>query len=82
MSEITAVQTDNAPAAIGPYSQAVVSDGWVFCSGQIPIDPATGELVEGDVAGQALKKLRKKQPEISCTDFNCTEFSCNKQATK
>ena len=58
MSEITAVQTDNAPAAIGPYSQAVVSDGWVFCSGQIPIDPATGELVEGDVAGQTHQVLK------------------------
>lgn len=37
--------TDNAPAAIGPYSQAVEIDGWLFTSGQIPIDPATGELV-------------------------------------
>ena len=36
-------QTDNAPAAIGPYSQAVVVDGFVFCSGQIPLDPATQE---------------------------------------
>jgi 2-iminobutanoate/2-iminopropanoate deaminase len=52
MSELKPVHTDHAPAAIGPYSQAVVSDGWVFCSGQIALDPATGELVGGDVARQ------------------------------
>ena len=46
------VSTDNAPKAIGPYSQAVKSGNMVFCSGQIPIDPATGELVLGDVAEQ------------------------------
>lgn len=61
MSELSAVHTDEAPAAIGPYSQAVVSDGWVFCSGQIPLDPRTMELVEGDVQVQTervLKNLR------------------------
>jgi len=46
------VQTDGAPAAIGPYSQAVVTDGWVYCSGQIAMDPATGDVVEGDVSAQ------------------------------
>ena len=44
MSKLSSVHTDQAPAAIGPYSQAVVTDGWVFCSGQIPLDPATGEF--------------------------------------
>jgi 2-iminobutanoate/2-iminopropanoate deaminase len=58
MSEITPVQTDNAPAAIGPYSQAMVSDGWVYCSGQIPIDPATGELIDGGVAEQTHQVLK------------------------
>lgn len=52
MSELKRVHTDQAPAAIGPYSQAIVSDGWVFCSGQIPMDVATGELSTGDVAAQ------------------------------
>jgi 2-iminobutanoate/2-iminopropanoate deaminase len=42
-----AVSTTNAPAAIGPYSQGIASDGFVFCSGQIGLDPATGNLVEG-----------------------------------
>lgn len=46
------VSTEKAPGAIGPYSQAVKSGGMLFCSGQIPIDPATGEFVEGGVAEQ------------------------------
>jgi len=50
MKEI--VSTENAPGAIGPYSQAIKANGMIFCSGQIPIDPATGEFVEGGVAEQ------------------------------
>ena len=46
------ITTNAAPKAIGPYSQAVVVDGWVFCSGQIPLDPRTGQMVDGDVARQ------------------------------
>jgi 2-iminobutanoate/2-iminopropanoate deaminase len=52
MSELESVRTDDAPGAIGPYSQAVRVDGWVFCSGQIPMDPDSGELVEGDIQAQ------------------------------
>ena len=52
MSDLNSVKTDQAPGAIGPYSQAISVDGWVFCSGQIPIDPATGELVQGDIGAQ------------------------------
>jgi 2-iminobutanoate/2-iminopropanoate deaminase len=51
------VQTSDAPAAIGPYSQAVVANGFVFCSGQIAIDPATGALVEDDAATQTRRVL-------------------------
>jgi 2-iminobutanoate/2-iminopropanoate deaminase len=47
-----AVRTDKAPAAIGPYSQAVRIGNLLFCSGQIPLDPATGLLVTGDIAAQ------------------------------
>lgn len=47
------IATDSAPAAIGPYSQAVRSGHQVFLSGQIPLDPATGQLVEGDIATQS-----------------------------
>ena len=52
MSELHIVSTDEAPAAIGPYSQAVVSDGWIYVSGQIPLDPETGEQETGTVAAQ------------------------------
>ncbi len=43
------IRTDAAPAALGPYSQAVAVDGWLWVSGQIPLDPVTGELVSGDL---------------------------------
>lgn len=46
------VSTEKAPGAIGPYSQAIKANGMVFCSGQIPIDPATGNFVSEDVAEQ------------------------------
>ncbi len=46
------VATEKAPKAIGPYSQAVISNGFVFLAGQIPLDPASGQIIEGDVAKQ------------------------------
>ena len=49
----TAIPTDTAPAATGPYSQATRAGNQVFFSGQIPLDPDTGDLVEGDIAAQA-----------------------------
>jgi 2-iminobutanoate/2-iminopropanoate deaminase len=52
MGELKRIHTEHAPAAIGPYSQAIVVDDWVFCSGQIPLDPDTGDLLEGSVAAQ------------------------------
>jgi 2-iminobutanoate/2-iminopropanoate deaminase len=52
------VETDGAPAAIGPYSQAVQFGGLLFCSGQIPLDPATGEIVQGDATVQAGQVMR------------------------
>ena len=58
MSRLQAVTTEGAPKAIGPYSQAIVADGWVFCSGQIALDPATGEVVPGDVAAQTDRVMR------------------------
>ena len=61
MNDKRTVQTADAPKALGPYSQAVVANGFVFCAGQIPLDPATGDLVKGGVAEQTqqvLKNLR------------------------
>ncbi len=53
----TTVSTDKAPAAIGPYSQVVTAGTMVFASGQIPIDPATGDLVPGDIKAQTRQVL-------------------------
>jgi 2-iminobutanoate/2-iminopropanoate deaminase len=52
------VQSDLAPKAIGPYSQAVVAGGFVHCSGQIALDPQTGELLAGDVAAQTERVMK------------------------
>ena len=54
----TAISTAQAPAAIGPYSQAICADGYLFCSGQLGLDPATGDFVAGDVGAQAEQALR------------------------
>lgn len=56
MKEI--ISTDKAPGAIGPYSQAVKAGGMVYCSGQIPIDPATGEFVSDDISEQTEQVLK------------------------
>jgi 2-iminobutanoate/2-iminopropanoate deaminase len=53
-----AVSTTGAPAAIGPYSQGILADGLVFCSGQLGLDPATGNLVDGGVEAQAERALK------------------------
>ena len=55
------VQTSNAPAAIGPYSQAIVCGGLVFTSGQIPLDPATGSVVGADIRKQAEQVMKNLQ---------------------
>jgi 2-iminobutanoate/2-iminopropanoate deaminase len=58
VTERRIVKTEGAPGAIGPYSQAVVAGGFVYASGQIPIDPATGQFVEGGVGEQTEQVLR------------------------
>ncbi len=58
--DIRTTHTEAAPTAVGPYSQAIVAGDLVFCSGQIPLDPATGQMVQGDIAlqtGRALDNL-------------------------
>ena len=52
------IQTRNAPSPIGPYSQAIRANGFVFVSGQIPVDPDTGEVIAGDVAAQAKQVMK------------------------
>ncbi|WP_457636746.1 RidA family protein [Oceanithermus sp.] len=66
------VQTDRAPAAIGPYSQAVVSGGWVFVSGQIPLTPA-GELVTGGIEAQTHQALENLQAVLKAAGSDLNE---------
>ena len=61
-----AVTTHDAPAPVGPYNQAVQAGGWLYCSGQIPLDPATGEMVgAGDVEAETRQVLRNLQAVLS-----------------
>lgn len=69
-SRLTVVNTEEAPAAIGPYSQAIKVGGLVFVSGQIPLDPKTGSLVSGPIdvqCKQAMDNLRKIVEASGCT---------------
>ncbi len=59
------VSTPHAPAAIGPYSQAVEAGGMVFLSGQIPLDPATGQMVTGDVSAQAERVMQNLEAVLA-----------------
>ena len=68
MKEIIA--TENAPGAIGPYSQAVKTGNMVFCSGQIPIDPKTGEFVSDDVAEQTEQVLKNLSAVLEAAGTN------------
>ena len=59
------IKTDKAPTAIGPYSQAIVANGFVFCAGQIPIDPANGQIITGDVKAQTERVLANLEAVLS-----------------
>ena len=66
------IQTDKAPAAVGPYSQAIRAAGLVFTSGQIPLDPATGSLIQGGIREQARQSMENLGAvlEAAGTDFS------------
>jgi 2-iminobutanoate/2-iminopropanoate deaminase len=55
------ISTTDAPKAIGPYSQAIAAGSLVFCSGQIPLDPETGEMVQGDIEEQTRRVMKNLQ---------------------
>ncbi|HEU0123675.1 MAG TPA: RidA family protein [Bryobacteraceae bacterium] len=57
MTQKRVIATGDAPKAIGPYSQAIVHGDTIYCSGQIPLDPATGQLVEGGIAAETARVL-------------------------
>ncbi|MEY8379649.1 RidA family protein [Ileibacterium valens] len=62
------VHTDLAPAAVGPYSQAVKVNGMVYLSGQIPIDPTTGQIVEGAIREQTLQVMKNLSAVLSASN--------------
>lgn len=65
--------TPDVPAAVGPYSQAVKQGGFLFCSGQIPIDPAAGKIVAQDVEGQAQQVLANIQALLSAQGLTMSD---------
>ncbi len=58
MPDLTPLHTDDAPQAIGPYSQAIRAGGFIFCAGQTPLDPASMQLIEGDIEAQTRRVLQ------------------------
>ncbi len=68
-----AISTAQAPAAIGPYSQAIRSGNLIFVSGQIPLDPATGQLVEGDAGVQTERVLRNLAAILEAADASLAQ---------
>jgi 2-iminobutanoate/2-iminopropanoate deaminase len=62
------IATPDAPAAIGPYSQAIRTGNLVFLSGQIPLDPATGQIVEGDIAAQTARVMKNLEAVLKAAD--------------
>ena len=69
---MTVISTPNAPAAIGPYSQGMVVGSLVFCSGQIPVDPATGTIPEG-IAAQAERSCRNVAAVLAAAGSDITK---------
>ena len=69
MLDATAILTTHAPAPVGPYSQAIRVDGFIFCSGQVGLDPATGKLVEGGVAEQTRQVLDNLGAVLAAADL-------------
>src|ERR1700730_16133484 len=67
------VATEKSPKAIGPYSQAVIYDGVAYLSGQIPLDPATGQLVEGDIAAQTERVLENLKAVLEASGSSLSQ---------
>jgi 2-iminobutanoate/2-iminopropanoate deaminase len=67
------VHTDKAPAAIGPYSQGIVANGFLFTAGQIAIDPATGQVVTGNVSAQAERVMTNLAAVIATVDASWSD---------
>jgi 2-iminobutanoate/2-iminopropanoate deaminase len=72
MAKPEAVSTPAAPQAIGPYSQAIKAGGLLFASGQIPLDPGTGQMVDGDIAAQTHRVFRNLQAVLDAAGTSLT----------
>jgi 2-iminobutanoate/2-iminopropanoate deaminase len=70
----TIVATDGAPAAIGPYSQGIVANGFVFTAGQIPLDPETMQLVEGDISVQTERVMKNLDAVLTAAGSSLTRI--------
>ena len=66
----TVISSPDAPAAVGPYSQGISAGPWLFTAGQIPLDPATGELVEGDAEAQTRRVLENLKALLNARGFD------------
>lgn len=67
------IKTDKAPQAIGPYSQAIEVNGIIYTSGVVPIDPATGEVVEGDIKVQAARVFDSMKALLEAAGSSCED---------
>ena len=76
------ISTRSAPAAIGPYSQAIGDGEWLFCSGQIGIDPASGKLVEGGVEAETRCVMENLREVLGAADLLFKVCSCLSNASK
>ncbi len=77
--EIKKIHTDFAPAAIGPYSQAFLCGNTLYTSGQVPIDPATGNVVEGDITAQTTQSVKNVEAILSAAGMgfeNVVKTTC------
>src|SRR6478672_12194225 len=69
----TVIATSDAPAAVGPYSQAVAIGNLLFCAGQIPLEPASGNIVEGDVTAQTTRVLENVKAVLAANSMTFTD---------
>ncbi|KAI9592283.1 Endoribonuclease L-PSP/chorismate mutase-like protein [Syncephalis fuscata] len=71
-SQLQVVHTEDAPAAIGPYSQAIAANGFLYCSGQVPLDPKTGDVVPGGVREQTEQVFRNINAVLRAANIDLT----------
>ncbi|MEO8194227.1 MAG: RidA family protein [Gemmatimonadales bacterium] len=71
--DVEQVRTGEAPAAIGPYSQAVTANGFLFSAGQIALDPATGQMVDGDISRQAERVMQNLQAVLEAAGLGWSD---------